>query len=131
MNQRLAAELSELRSSVLERVERLEDELVKEKLGRGFRELHTAIQLCVKRGREAAAALEVGLRASVAALPRGKAGGLARARSAWRSFDGTFMPESEKEVTYREEYERYAAGGRARAVLARRDSYGKFLSVRE
>jgi hypothetical protein len=60
-------------------------------------------------------------------LPRGRAGGLARARSAWRYFDGTFMPESEKCQAYREEYERYAAGGRARAAQAKRAADGTFL----
>jgi len=58
--------------------------------------------------------------------PRGRAGGLERARSAWRYFDGTFMPESEKSEAYLAEYERYAAGGRARASLALRHSDGTF-----
>jgi hypothetical protein len=58
---------------------------------------------------------------------RGRAGGLARARTAWRYIDGTFMPESEKSEAYREEYERFAAGGRARAAQARRASDGSFL----
>ncbi len=61
-------------------------------------------------------------------VPRGRVGGLARARGAWRYFDGTFMPESEKLEVYREEYERYAAGGRARAATARRATDGTFLS---
>jgi len=59
---------------------------------------------------------------------RGRAGGLARARRAWRYLDGTFMPESEKEAVYLEEYERFAAGGRARAAHARRASDGTFLT---
>jgi hypothetical protein len=58
--------------------------------------------------------------------PRGRAGGLARARTAWRYVDGTFMPESEKTEAYRAEYERYAAGGRARARSARRYRDGTF-----
>jgi hypothetical protein len=53
--------------------------------------------------------------------PCGRAGGLARARTAWRYF----MPESEKEA-FREEYERFAAGGRARATGALRNSDGTF-----
>ena len=49
---------------------------------------------------------------------RGHAGGLARARIAWRYIDGTFMPESEKGEAWREEYERYARGGKTRANSA-------------
>ncbi len=60
--------------------------------------------------------------------PRGRAGGLARAKTAWRYFDGTFMPESEKDAVYLEEYERYAAGGRRRAATAVRARDGTFLS---
>jgi hypothetical protein len=68
------------------------------------------------------------MRAPLPLVPRGRAGGLARAKSAWRYFDGTFMPESEKESAYLEEYERYAAGGRARARSASRFSDGTFLA---
>jgi hypothetical protein len=64
-----------------------------------------------------------GMRAS---LPLGRAGGLARARTAWRYFDGTFMPESEKEAAYFGDYERYAVGGRIRARTARRHPDGTF-----
>ena len=59
--------------------------------------------------------------------PRGRAGSLARAKSAWRYFDGTFMPESARDEAYRLEYERYAVGGRARARKARRAEDGTFL----
>ncbi len=59
-------------------------------------------------------------------LPRGRAGGLARARSAWRYFDGTFMPESEKSEAYLADYERYAIGGRARAANVLRRPNGRF-----
>ncbi len=62
---------------------------------------------------------------------RGRAGGLARARTAWRYSDGTFMPESERAATVEEleaqQYERYAAGGRARARGANRAPDGTFL----
>lgn len=61
-------------------------------------------------------------------MPHGRAGGLARARSAWRYLDGTFMPEWEKDEAYRAEYDRYARGGRARAASARRASDGTFQS---
>jgi hypothetical protein len=74
------------------------------------------------------AAIERFAQAMRVQLPRGHAGGLARAQTAWRYFDGTFMPESEKESAYFEEYERHAAGGRARARSARRLSDGTFAS---
>ena len=67
------------------------------------------------------------MRASLPLPRRGHAGGLARAKGAWRYLDGTFMPESEKEVMYIQEYERYAAGGRARASRAQRASDGTFI----
>jgi hypothetical protein len=61
---------------------------------------------------------------------RGRAGGLARARDAWRYSDGTFMPDREKETAIEEyeieAYERYAAGGRARAARALRRRDGTF-----
>jgi hypothetical protein len=61
-----------------------------------------------------------------APAPRGRAGDLVRAQTAWRNIDGTFMPEWEKWDAYREEYERYAAGGRARALSAKRSTDGTF-----
>jgi hypothetical protein len=63
--------------------------------------------------------------------PRGRAGGLARARSAWRYFDGTFMPESAKLEARIAEYDRDAAGGRARTARAVRATDGTFLSTTE
>lgn len=71
-------------------------------------------------------AVEKFAQAMRAPVPRGRAGGLARARSAWRYFDGTFVPESEKLEAYRLEYERYASGGRARAASAYRLADGTF-----
>lgn len=61
--------------------------------------------------------------------PRGRAGGVARAKSEWRHLDGTFMPESQKEAAFLKEYERYAKGGRARATEAKRSEDGTFLPV--
>jgi hypothetical protein len=72
-------------------------------------------------------AIENFAQAMRAPLPRGRSGGLARARQAWRYFDGTFMPESEKLEAYREDYERSAAGGRARVAGANRGLDGRFL----
>ena len=72
------------------------------------------------------AAIEKFAQAMRAPLPRGRAGGLARASTAWRYFDGTFMPESEKSEAYLADYERYASGGRARAARASRNKDGTF-----
>jgi hypothetical protein len=62
---------------------------------------------------------------------RGQAGGLARARNAWRYADGTFMPEGERVTAIQDaalaEYERFAAGGRKRAASANRAIDGTFL----
>ena len=79
----------------------------------------TAIGFAIERFAEA-------MRSPLPPRPRGRAGGLARAKSAWRYFDGTFMPESEKQTAYVEEYERYAVGGRARANRATRNPDGTF-----
>jgi hypothetical protein len=78
--------------------------------------------LAERQGIEIAQAVGKGLRAMVAPLPRGEAGGIAHGY-----FDGTFMPESEKDAAALEEYERYAAGGRARARTAMRNESGRFL----
>ena len=94
--QRLAADLLQLQSTILPRLQRVERELLSSKLERFFAELHIAIELTVRQGFEAAASIENGCRAMVAPLPRGKAGGLARANTAWRYLDGTFMPEWKK-----------------------------------
>jgi len=71
------------------------------------------------------------LRRSPVAPTRGRAGGLARAREAWRYSDGTFMPNTERKAAIEEceleEYERYAPGGRARAARAKRGADGAFL----
>jgi MTH538 TIR-like domain (DUF1863) len=68
------------------------------------------------------------MRAPLQPPPRGRAGGVARAKTAWRYLDGTFMPESEKEAASLDECERYAAGGRARARSAVRASDGNLCS---
>jgi hypothetical protein len=97
------------------------------KIERFFGDLDIAIQLTVRQGVETAEAIEKGLRAMIAPLPRGKAGGLVRARCAWRYSDDTFMPESEKWESCINEYERYVAGGRARAARSLRAIDGTFL----
>ncbi len=126
-HQRLAVDLSQLQSTILLRLQRVESELMSAKLDRLFSQLHIAVQLSARQGGEAAEGIGKALRALVAPLPRGKAGGLARAKTAWRYIDGTFMPESVKQAAYKFEYERYASGGRARAASARRSPTGVFL----
>lgn len=128
-HQRLAADFSEMRSTILRRLQRVERELLSAKLDRFFAQLHLAIELTIERGLEAAASIEKSSHAMVAPFPRGKAGGLARSRDAWRYSDGTFMPESKKWEAYQEIYERDAAGGRARAAKALRAADGTFLAA--
>jgi hypothetical protein len=122
--QQISAELAELRTRVptlddpnlvarlAVRVSRAQAKSERE-LDRFLLEIHsaaeTATSLRVKQDR------------------RGRAGGLARSRNAWRYSDGTFMAESERQEIYREEYERHAAGGRARAATASRAEDGTFL----
>jgi hypothetical protein len=77
------------------------------------REIHNAAHLAIRLGVPVARAIETALRA------------------AWRYDDGTFMPEVEKLEVYRQEYERHAAGGRARAATARRSQDGKLVSTKE
>ena len=72
-------------------------------------------------------AVEKFAQAMGAQQPRGRADGLARARGAWRYLDGAFMPESEKHEAHRLEYERFAAGGRARVANALRNADGTFV----
>jgi hypothetical protein len=75
-------------------------------------------------------AAETAVTLSALRARRGRAGGLARARTAWRHPDGTFMPKSEKWEAYRDDYERQAAGGRARAAGAERYRDGTFAPKR-
>jgi len=124
--QRLSAELAELRARVP-----LDDPSLVARLAahvsrfqaKADRELDRFL-FAIRSAAETAASLRV------EQDRRGRAGGLARARTAWRYLDGTFMPESEKQEVYRIEYERYAAGGRARAAQAGRAPDGTFLPVK-
>jgi hypothetical protein len=61
-----------------------------------LRGIHEAAELAIRQGLPAGLAIGTGLRAVVAPLPPGTAGGLAQARNAWRHWNGTFMPGSEK-----------------------------------
>lgn len=113
-------------ATLAQRLQQLERESLSRELSVCLRELHAAVEVAAQQGSDAACALETGLRASVAPLPRGKAGGLARARTGWRYGDGTFMSEWKKRETYFEEQERHARGGRARVATARRYPDGTF-----
>jgi len=118
-------------SDLLERIQRLEREhgelRARLESERQLRILAAQIVGAAQIAPVIGGAVEKFAEAMRAPPPRGRAGGRARARSAWRYFDGTFMPESEKFEAYREEYERYAAGGRARAARAKRAADGTFL----
>ncbi len=125
--QQLTDELHELRGDLNNRLQQVEEECARIRLQRMLGGIHVAAELATRHGVQAALAIAAGLRAVIAPLPPGRAGGLARARRAWRYSDGTFMPESEKLEFYREEYERHAAGGRGRAANAKRNVFGHFM----
>jgi hypothetical protein len=120
-----------LTSAIIDRIQRLEREYAELRARlEGERQLRFLAAQIVGAAQVApviGAAVEKFAQAMRAPLPRGRAGGLARARTSWRYVDGTFMPESERFEAYREEYERYAAGGRARAASATRASDGTFV----
>ena len=121
-------------SDLLERIQRLErDQAELRARLEGDRQLRILAAQVVGAAQAAPVvgeAIERFARAMRAPSPRGRAGGLARARGAWRYFDGTFMPESAKIEAQIAEYDRYAAGGRARAARAARSSDGTFLSTK-
>jgi hypothetical protein len=117
-------------SDLLERIQRLEREHaeLRSRL-EGERQLRILAAQIVGAAQIApviGGAVEKFAQAMRAPLKHGHTGGLARARTAWRYFDGTFMPESEKREAHVIEYERYAAGGRARAAAATRLADGTF-----
>ncbi len=122
-------------SDLLERIQRLEREqaALRARLEseRQLRILAAQIVAAAQVAPVIGDAVEKFAQAMRAPLPRGRAGGLARARSAWRYLDGSFMPDSEKFEASLLEYERYAAGGRARAAQARRMRDGTFKSTVE
>jgi|HubBroStandDraft_6_1064221.scaffolds.fasta_scaffold1158453_2 hypothetical protein len=124
-------------SDLAARVQRLENEqaVLRARLEgeRQLRLLTAHISAAAQMAPAIGAAIErfgEAMRAPLPVPPRGRAGGLARAKSAWRYIDGTFMPESEREAAYFEEYERYAAGGRARARSASRFTDGTFAPLK-
>jgi len=125
-------ELVRTTNDLLARVQRLEEGQaeIRARLAERQLQVFTAnLAAAAQVAPEIGAAIERFAEAMRAPLVRGRVGGLARARAAWRYFDGTFMPESEKEAAYLEEYERYAAGGRARAETASRNPNGTFARI--
>lgn len=135
LNRHTAKQLVDTTSALLARIQRLEEEQaeLRERLeGEHQLRLLTAhIAVAAQAAAHVGEAVERFAQAMRAPKPRGRAGGLARASTAWRYFDGTFMPESEKEAADLQEYERYAAGGRARAATAARYEDGTFAPSRE
>src|SRR5216684_1740213 len=122
LSRHTAKQLVDTTSELLARIQRLEEEQaqLRAKL-EGERQLGVLTAHIAAAAHTApmiGAAIEGFALAIRSGVRRGRAGGLARASTAWRHFDGTFMPESEKWEAYREEYERHAAGGRARAARA-------------
>lgn len=126
-----ADELRRTTSELLERIQRLESAQAEIRASlegeRQLRLLAANITSAALAAPTIGAAIERFAQAMRAPLRLGRAGGLARARAAWRYADGTFMPESEKLEAYRIDYERYAAGGYARANSAQRADDGTFL----
>ena len=121
-------------SDLLERIQRLEREHAELRARlEGERQLRILAAQIVGAAQVApviGSAIEKFAQAMRAPSPRGRAGGLARARGAWRYFDGTFMPESARLDARIAEYDRYAAGGRARAARAARSIDGTFLPTK-
>jgi hypothetical protein len=125
--QQLSAELAELRAHV----PRLDDPNLVARLatqvGRAQAKADRALDrflVAIQSAAETAASLRI------EQDRRGRAGGLARAKTAWRYLDGTFLSEAERHANIEafefEEYERHAAGGRARAASAQRTPDGRF-----
>lgn len=120
-------------SDLLERIQRLEREHAELRARlEGERQLRILTAQIVGAAQAApiiGEAVEKFAQAMRAPLPRGRTGGLARARSARRYYDGTFMPESEKEAAYFDEYERFARGGRVRTATGSRAPDGTFFKT--
>jgi hypothetical protein len=130
LNRQIAKHLIETTSALLERVQRLEEEqaVLRGRLEgeRQLRLLTARIALRLRPSRLLGKQSKDSLR-QCGHQCRVGAPADSRARSAWRYFDGTFMPESEKIEAYRVEYERFASGGRVRAAKALRARDGTFL----
>jgi len=119
--------MGELRTSTNAKFQQLYDELAVTRLKRLLCIIHEVAQLQVEHSVAAAQAIAKGLQAAMAPLPRGVAGGLARAKYAWRYKDGTWISYDEEEQIMRERCQRMSRGGRARAKGAKRAPDGTFV----
>jgi hypothetical protein len=101
-------------SELFARVQRLENEQAalraRLEVARRLRFLVAHIAAAAQVAPAVGAAMEVFAESMRAPVPRGRAGGIARARTAWRYLYGIFMSASKKEAAYLAEYERYAVG---------------------
>jgi hypothetical protein len=105
----------------------LEQELAITHLKRFLSVIHEVAHLQANQGVAAARAIAQGLQSAIAPLPRGVAGGRARAKYASRYNDGTWMSYDEEERIMHDQHERMARGGRARAKVAKRAPNGTFV----
>ena len=125
--QQLRSDLDKLRTSTSAKLQQFEEEFAATRLKRLLSVMHGVAHLQIAQGVPAARAIAQGLQAVMAPLPCGVAGGLARAKYAWRYDDGTFMSYDDEEQILSERHERMARGGRARAKGAMRASDGTFV----
>lgn len=119
-----AVEIQHLR----EQIEPAIEETTALRLQRFLKAMHQVVHLQIKAGLPAAEAIAEGVRSVTRPLPYGVPGGRARALYAWRYDDGTFMSYADKEQILADAHERMARGGRARALSARRDAHGRYVS---
>lgn len=140
----LRTEVEQMRADVLPLVSRASDRAVR-RAARAERRRRIAIAVFLRRylaakvrqADEVGAAFEGFGQAMRSPLPRRQIsllGGRARAKSAFRGKDGTFLSTAEVDALLdeiaAEEYERHAPGGRARAAGALRGSDGRFQADR-
>ena len=125
--QQLRSELDELRTITSAKLQQLDEELAITRLKRLLSVIHEVAHLQIKQGVPAARAIAQGLQAAMVPLPRGVAGGLARAKYAWRYDDGTWMSYDDEQRIMLEQHERMSRGGRARAKGAKRAPDGTFV----
>jgi len=133
----LRRDIDQLRAEVLGRLQHVEqqitpmtEEIAVTRLKRFLAGMHRVVHLQIEQGVPATRAIAAGLQAVMAPLPPpppGVAGGVARARHAWRYDNGTFMSYDDEEQILIEQHERMARGGRARARSAKRAPDGTFL----
>ena len=90
--------------------------------------MHRVTYLMIEQGVPAARSIAAGLQVGITPLPPGVAGGIARARYAWRCDDGTFMSYDVEQQIRAEHRARMARGGRTRAARAKPAPDGTFVA---